>query len=269
MPAIDTTASPSVFDATRDPGDLVLLVTDLGGPIPTGLKLGRLPLFGLYADGSLLVPGDFAGADPMIEPVERFQLDEQQQEAVDDLVGEIGLPSILGTVTDESLRGSVFDVGTIVATFIDSHGLEHEYQAYGLSRDGAGRPPSTDGEWPSPQTHALGELTALLYRFGLDADGEEYRPERLQVFWLEPELDWPVLEQWPFPVSPGGFGRDPRRDRHCVILSGAALDAALIALGDVPRESLFEADGEKYWLVTRILLPGEPGCGPVIQDFNE
>ncbi|NND04252.1 MAG: hypothetical protein HKN91_15850, partial [Acidimicrobiia bacterium] len=115
--AIETTTPPSIFDSNRDPGDLVLLVTDLGGPILTGFKAGRLPLFGLYADGSLLVPGDFVGAKPMIEPLERFVLDEEHRKAIDELVHQIGLPSLIDTVTDDSLYGSVFDAGTIVATY--------------------------------------------------------------------------------------------------------------------------------------------------------
>lgn len=266
--AIETTTPPSIFDSNRDPSDLVLLVTDLGGPILTGFKAGRLPLFGLYADGSLLVPGNLVGADPMIEPVERFELDEQRREAIDELVNQIGLPSLIEKVTDDSLYGSVFDVGTIVATFTDADGVEHVYEAYGLPRDGAGGPPSADGDWPSPQTHALGELTSMLYRLGLDADGDDYVPERVQVFWLEPVLDWPALQQWPFPITPSGFGLAPGSDRHCVVLSGSAVDTAIDALRDLPRESYFEADGQKYWLVTRILLPGEAGCGPEIAELN-
>jgi hypothetical protein len=223
--------------------------------------LTRLPVFVIYADGSLVAPGHLDGINPMIRPLVRLQVQQADRERVDELIEEMGLHR-LDRIIDEPRPGTVVDASTTVATYFDAAKREHEFGAYGLSpQTGAPLPPEIGF---LPETNALAELASMFSRSGADTGAEPYRPGRIQLFLTQPTSPGDVLP-WPLDIVPNTFAPGPESDIRCLVVTGAAADDAAAALADKDRNVIFEYEEEQLWLLARILLPGESGCGPLIR----
>lgn len=52
-------------------------------------------------------------------------------------------------------------------------------------------------------------------------------------------------------------------DSSCFVLAAGPVMAAAAAFSEARRGTHYEFEERAYWLVARVLLPGEDGCGPV------
>lgn len=252
--------SRSIWDLDRPPADRVLQVAVEGGFSQQSDLLTRLPVFVIYADGSLVAPGRLEGVNPMIRPLMRVQVQQTDRERVDELIGELGLPRV-GRIIDEPRPGALVDASTTVATYFDGEGGEHAYGAYGLSpQTGAPLPPEIGF---LPGTNALAELASMFSQAGAADGAVPYQPARIQLFLTDPVSPGDVLP-WPLDIVPGAFIPGPDDGVRCLVVMGAAADDVAGALADTNRNVTFEYEQEQVWLLARTLLPGESGCGPPI-----
>lgn len=251
--------SQSIWDVARPPGAHLLQVAVEGGLSQQSDLLTRLPVFVIYADGSLLAPSRLEGVNPMLRPLTRLQVAQTDRDRIDELVRELGLRRI-DRIIDEPLPGTPVDGSTTAATYFDEAGRAHVYGAYGLSpQTGAPLPPEIGF---LQGTNALAELASMFSQ--PDAAAVPYRHERIQLFMTQPISTGDVLP-WPLDILPSAFIPGPDSGVRCLVVSGpAALDTSE-ALADTDRNVIFEHEGEQVWLLARILLPGEAGCGPDVR----
>jgi hypothetical protein len=259
----ETTAPPeqapeSIWDLDREAGDLVLHMSETGGFPQQGDLLTRLPVFAMYEDGSLLVPGRIEAANQMIRPLMRLQVDDTILEQVNELVEEMGLREVY-RITDDSLVGTLIDGATTMVTYFDEYATAHHYSAYGLSsQTGVPLPPDSGF---LPETAALAELASMFSQAGADAAAVLFEPERIQLFRIRTTSDGEV-QPWPLDVVPSDFTASPDPTVWCLIVRDQAARETAEALADTDHNVTFDYEGEQIRLLARILIPGESGCGP-------
>lgn len=254
-------ASASIWGLDRPPGDRILQVAVEGGSSERTDLLTRLPVFVIYADGSLLAPGRLEGVNPMIRPLMRLRVPPTHRERVDELVAEMGLREV-DRIIDEPLPGTLVDGSTMVATYFDEDGRARAYGAYGLSPQTAVPLPPEIGFLPG--TNTLAELASMFSQAGADAAAVPYEPERIQLFLTRP-TSADEASPWPLDILPSAFVSSPDDGVQCLVVTGPPARDAAAALAATGRNVIFEHEEEQIWLLARVLVPGEPGCGPEVR----
>ncbi|MGK5114379.1 MULTISPECIES: hypothetical protein [unclassified Geodermatophilus] len=243
------------------PGRLVLLVEHVGGFVTPETTAARLPLVAVYSDGRVIAQGPQIAIypSPALPNEQVWQLDDDGLRTVVDR-------AIAAGVTGSGDLGSppVADAPATRFTLVTEEGTSvREVQALFELPDDSGLTP----EQQATRGELMGLLDVLTAPDGpLGASGPEtYRPEAVGAVVTaytadpEPELVQPEVA-WPGPALPGE-ALDERLGVSCVVARGeeatAVLDAAAGANSLTPWAA---ADGSRWALTLRPLLPHETGC---------
>jgi hypothetical protein len=247
--------------ATDGPGRLVLQVEHVGGLVTPETTAARLPLVSVYSDGRVLAQGPQIAIypSPALPNVQVWQLDGDGVDAVVDR-------AIAAGVTGSGDLGSppIADAPATRFTLVTEEGTAvREVQALFELPDGSGL--------TAQQQTTRGELMDLVDALTspegpLDAgEAAPYRPDALAAvvvpYAAEPEPDLVQPEvAWPGPALPGK-ALEERLGLSCVVARGAEARAVLdAAAGANALTPWLAADGSRWTLTLRPLLPHESGC---------
>jgi hypothetical protein len=241
---------------------LILRIDVGGGFVALQTNLRQVPMFALYADGRMIVPG------PQIEiypgpALPNLQMRTVSEEGIQAILAEARAAGLLGP--DRHYDGIlVADAPTTTFTVV-SDVIRHtvSVQALGFEQTA---PDATQEEIQaraklSAFQSRLGDLQSWLPAGSLGPEGPFVTDElRVHVMPYQPVED---LSQktvaWPL-GSFKGFTTPPDGDIRCGTVTGNDLEAALAAAGNANELTPWRADGERWTLVFRPLLPDESGC---------
>ena len=240
---------------------LVLQVAHVGGYVSESVLAGRLPLVSLYGDGRVVAEGpvDAVHPGPALPNVLAGHLDEGEVERLVDRALDAGV----GDGFDHG-RPPVADVPSTRFTVVTAAGTEvSEVYALEAGIFTGGDPPGLTPEQVAAREGLqalLDELTALR-----GVATESYVPEAVAAVaseWVEPDDRLPPQPPvaWPGPALPGEpLGR--RSGASCVVADGPGATAVLAAARTANAATPWTAaDGRRWSVVLRPLLPHEDGC---------
>jgi hypothetical protein len=259
-------AQRAASGGTPPPGtghDLVLRIDVAGGFLAPQAQLRQLPMFALYADGRLILPG------PQIEIYPGPALPNLQVRTV----SAEGLQAIRAAARAAGLVGPdrhydairVADAPTTTFTVV-ADGTRHitSVQALGIEQPAPDASPEeiTARAKLSALQSKLGDLSSWLPAGSL---GEEspYRPAELRVYvfaYAPPQdlvprtVDWPLGSFRDFKPLPDQAGI------RCGTVTGKDLDRVLATAGGANELTPWMADGDRWELAFRPLLQDESGC---------
>ncbi|MGY2130503.1 hypothetical protein [Blastococcus sp. SYSU DS0617] len=261
--------SPRV-ELPAGPDALVLRVQHVGGFVTPDMLAARLPLVSVYADGRVITDGPVPAIYPgpalpnvqvtRLDPAEVRTLAERALEAGVGETADLGTPPVADATTTR------FTLVTADGRYVrEAYALRES-----LPRDPVG--PAPDAGLTEEQAAAREELAAFLDELtapaGEASTVEPYRPDALAVVvspWVDPEddLEHPA-QPWPGPPLPGEpLGTLP--EQTCLTVTGdqlaPVLDAARQANSATPW---LGADGARWSLTFRPLLPDESGCADLV-----
>ncbi|RFU19754.1 hypothetical protein [Geodermatophilus marinus] len=260
------TAAPPPASPAEGPARLVLEVEHTGGFVTPEMLAGRLPLVAVLADGRVVTQGAQIAIypSPALPSLQLWQLDADGVQTVVDRAVAAG-------VTDTGDLGSpaIADAPSTRFTLVTDDGTEvREVYALGMEVDDPALTPE--------QRTARGALQGLLDVLTdpgttLGAEGPEpYEPEAVAAVvrpWTadpDSELVQPEVS-WPGPALPGE-DLDARLGLSCVVARGDEADAVLAAAaGANVLTPWVAADGTRWALTLRPLLPHETGCGDLVE----
>jgi hypothetical protein len=240
-------------------GSLVLQVEHTGGFVSPDTTATRLPLVSVYSDGRVYAEGPVAAIYPgpalpnvQMTPVPEetvHRLAEQALAAGVAESGDLGAPPIA-------------DAPSTRFTLVTAEGV-HVREVYALT-EAAGMEDDLTDDQRSTRA-ALQELLDAVTAT-TDAAAESYVTATMAVVtrpWtdgdVDPELPQPDVS-WPGPALPGepltaGLGLS------CLTVTGSDLGPVLeAAAGANARTAWLAADGSRWALTFRPLLPHETGC---------
>jgi hypothetical protein len=253
--ASTATTTPAVVPAAAV--GLVLRVEYTGGFISPSVLVSRLPIVSVYADGRVISEGPveaiFPG--PALPNVQETTI---EQGAVQDLVDQamaagVAETSDLGSPPVADAPSTRFTVVTAEETY-----QREVYALFESPLEGGGLTPEQD-EARAKLSDLLGTLTDTTA-----GASQSYEPDAVAAVaspWIDPGDGLaPPETAWPGPALPGEpTGGLP--DVGCVTATGdqaqALLDAAASANAATPWVG---ADGARWSVIFRPLLPDESGC---------
>lgn len=245
--AIDET-EPTVPEGT--PGDVILEISDEGGFVPVEFELNRVPRYTVFADGTVVMPGDrqFSFPGPAFRSLVQTKLEAETLTDLLTFVSDLGLADIDSIELNNA--PNVADASTTVVRYFDDGG-EHRISIYALGFDSAADARSAIVE---SMITELDEATT---------GSDPYSAERLMVFsQVAQGLDPQQLTSagpWPF-----GFDRSDRTSEFagfwCLTVEGDEAIAVAEVLEDADSMTTWELDGAPYRVIGRPLLPHQDGC---------
>ena len=256
-------AAPATTPSTSlpDDGGLALRVAYVGGFVTPQITATQLPLVSVYADGRVITEGPVAAIYPgpalpnvLESHIEPDQVETFAQRALDAGVGQ----------DIDYGRPNVADVPSTLFTVVTADGPKtSEVYALqpGLFSEG------DDGGITDRQAAArepLGQLLDDLTSAAATGEEQPYEPEAIAAVaseYVETEM-LPAAEEvaWPGPPLPGE-PLDEGLGLACVTARGDAADAVVeAAAGANATTPWTDADGNRWSLVLRPLLPDESGC---------
>lgn len=240
---------------------VVLQIGEVGGYVPATYALARLPAVTAYSDGRVVTraPGPARFPEPALPALQVHRVDPEGLQELVGLAVEAGVTEAgdLGSPSVTDLPDTLFELraGSDSAT----------RQVYAL---GIGEGPGADGRYGlTPGQVADRERLSQLVDQLLDlprtlGSGEVDGPEPYAVRslaavateFVEPVAAEPTAQPWPGPpLDAEGVG--------CVLVPdeqvGPVLDAAAPATDRTPWTT---ADGRRWTVLLRPLLPHESGC---------
>jgi hypothetical protein len=254
----DAGAGPA--PVTEGPGRLVLQVEYTGGFVTPEMLAGRLPVVSVYSDGRVIAQGPQIAIfpAPALPNLQVWQLDAAGVQSVVDRAVAAGV-----TETGELGTPPVADAPATRFTLVTDQGTSvREVEALFEVPDGGG----LTAEQQAAREELIGLLDVLNSPEGpLGAQGPEpYAPEAVGAVvrpWTpDPELVQPDVP-WPGPALPGE-ALEERLELFCVVARGGEAEAVLAAAaGANALTPWVAADGTRWVLTLRPLLPHETGCG--------
>ena len=256
-------ASPAArYDVGTNPNQLVLRIATSGGFIGPSVDLTRLPLFALYADGRLIVPGttDASFPGPLLPAVIQVQVTPAEIQKILAAADSAGL---LGP--DASYRNpSVADAGTTDFTTTVG-GKTHRISAYAL---GIGR--SATGA-DAAALQALADFAARVQDLATFlgrpvAMDQLYQPAAINIFAsaaqsADPSSPAPAVIAWPLTLDPATAGQPaPVEGMRCIAIRGSDLASFLAVAATARSNAIWTAPSGRYFLSVRPLYPEESGC---------
>jgi hypothetical protein len=242
--------------------DLILRIDVGGGFLAPQAQLRQVPPFALYADGRLIVPG------PQIEiypgpALPNLQVRKVSQGGIQAIVAVAQAAGLLGPDRHyDAIR--VADAPTTTFTLVAS-GARHvvSVQALGTPPAQGATPQETDARRKLTDLQSkLTDLETLLQAGSLGPE-EPFVTDELRVYvsryqppqdLMQKTIDWPL----------GSFkGLRPLPDNgeiRCGTVSGPDLKSVLTAAGRANELTPWGADGERWTVVFRPLLPDESDC---------
>ncbi|MGY1811996.1 hypothetical protein [Blastococcus sp. SYSU D00820] len=251
--------SPAPSSPGPDLADgLVLQVGYTGGFVTPEITATRLPLVSIYSDGRVVTEGPVIAIypGPALPNVLVQRIDESAVRALVDraLAAGVAETADLGTPPLADAPNTRFTLRTADQTYVR--------EVYALS-DGSDE--GLTEEQVAGRQALLGLLDALTGAGG-DAPAEPYAPGSVAVVtrpWADTDVD-PELPQpdvaWPGPALPGE-PLSPQLGLGCVTATGPEATAVLQAAAAAnARTPWVAADGSRWALTFRPLLPHETGC---------
>ncbi len=268
MPYTAPAQSPSA-ELPSDDSALVLRVEHVGGFVPPGALVSRLPAYSLYADGRLItdgpVPAIYPG--PALPNVQVQRLDDAAVRTLVDRAGAAGIAETtdLGSPPVADMPATLFTLTTAEGTAVREVAALSEYADQG---DGAGLT-----EEQLAGRARLRELLTALSDVGrqLTPDGrvpvEAYVPAAVAAVatpWVDPEDELVHPEQaWPGPDLPGEPVGGPL-EVGCVVAAGGQADAVMAAAATANAATPWVSAGGRWSVLLRPLLPDESGCADLV-----
>jgi hypothetical protein len=222
-----------------------------------------MPVFALYGDGRIIVPG------PQIEIYPGPALPNLQVRTV----SEAGIQAILAAAKKAGLLGPnrhydalrVADAPTTTFTVV-AGGIRHvvSVQALGLESPQTGMP-ADEAEARTKLAAFQSKVTDLQSWLPSGSLGPErpFRTDELRVYVMpyQPQQDLPQrAKDWPGGRFGGFLPVVDLTGIRCGTVSGPALPAVLAAAGASNELTPWRADEQRWALVFRPLLPDESGC---------
>jgi hypothetical protein len=225
-------------------------------------SLRQVPVFALYADGRLIVPGP--------------QMEIYPGPALPNLlvrtVSADGIRAILDAAAAAGLLGPdrrydairVADAPTTTFTVV-ADGVRHvvSAQALGFDQAGSGLPAEETAARKrlSDLQSKLTDLQSWLPAGSLGSEQPFVTDElRMYVMPYQPQQDlWQKSVAWPLGTF-AGFTPLPNGQIRCGSVSGPDLKAVLAAAGNANELTPWTADGNRWTVVFRPLLPDESDC---------
>jgi hypothetical protein len=250
-PAAPTTVVPAAAEG------LVLRAEYTGGFISPSVLVSRLPIVSVYADGRVISEGPVAAVYP--GPALPNLVEERiDQGAVQDLVDSamaagVAETSDLGTPPVADAPSTRFTVVTASGTYV-----REAYALWETPQEGSGLTAEQDA--------ARARLSDLLTSLtdAAAAQPQAYEADAVAAIaspWLDPQdgLEQPEVA-WPGPALAGQEVSGPM-DVSCVTATGDQARALLDAAGSASSATPWvTADGTRWSVVLRPLLPDESGC---------
>lgn len=247
--------------------DLLVGISLEGGFVSVEWTYTNIPLFSLYGDGTLVLPGPqmelYPG--PALPAISRRQVDEAGIQAI--LEEAVDMTKDIPAGLDDLGFAAIADASTTVIT-VSAGGVDRTIRAYALG-ELTERP---DG-MPEPQYEARVRLQDLIARMtGLDSWMPEgsvgpegaYEASAARVF-VGPyrEVDDLVQTRVPWPLSAGlgDFGDpDPSSEFRCGVVQGSDWDVLRDAASTANELTPWTSEGSRYSILFQPLLPDETGC---------
>jgi hypothetical protein len=262
--ATGSSASPG---ATTPQGadTLVVRAESFGGFVPADLTVGTLPSVSVYGDGRVITEGPV----PAIAPgpaLPNLQVQMITPELVQRLAKDALAAGVRGGA--DFGRPGVADAPSTRITVTTAEGTQS------VTVEALGEAQANDPQLTAAQREARAKLSAYVQKVtdlstatGMPATSA-YAPEAVAVlahpFTASGDLSSPEIA-WPGPALPGetvnaniGMG--------CVILTGAEKDKVLAAARTATAITPWTADGKKWQIRFRPLLPDEKGCAALKGD---
>ncbi len=257
-PASDALAAPIPHPTGK--ADIVVRVTSGGGFVAPSATLGALPLFTLYGDGTVIVPGPVTQVSPRpaLSPLLRTRLSESQVEALLRRARAAGLLA----------RGSIDygDMGSIgisdaptTAVQLNVAGRRVTREAYALGI-GAG-----NGRLRAAQARARQALSAFIAGLPNGLGGARYVPRSIVVYvqpYTRQGASGSAVVTWPLSsdLASAGTSTTGGIGYRCITVSGKPARTLLTALRAANDETPWKSGKADYSLVARPLLPDERDC---------
>lgn len=255
-------AQLSASGVTPSPGgghDLILRIDIAGGFLPPQAQLRQVPMFALYADGQLIVPG------PQIEIYPGPALPNLQVRHV----SETGIQAILDAADKAGLLGpdrhygypQIADAPTTTFTLV-ANGKRHIVSVYALGMEEPGQGDPSKRSALAAFQGKITNLDAWLPAGSLGPE-EPFLTDELRVYvfsyqppqdLMQKTIDWPL-------GSLRGFRPLPDNGEiRCGTVVGPDLKAVLTAARQANELTPWGADEERWTLLFRPLLPDESDC---------
>ena len=241
---------PTVPEGT--PGDVILEVSDEGGFVPVEFNLTRVPRFTVFADGTVVKPGDqqFAFPGPAIRPLVESKLDAATLTDLLTFVADLGLEDI--DTVDLSDAPNVADASTTVLRYFDDAG-EHRISIYALGF----------GESGDARAAIVESMIARLTEATSNVDPQPYEADRLVVFaQVAQGLDPAQVRSagpWPFDFELADM-TSQLAGFACRTVEAAEARSVAGILGGVDSVTVWDLDGTDHRVFARPLLPHQDGC---------
>ncbi|WP_250004229.1 hypothetical protein [Actinoplanes sp. M2I2] len=254
--------APESASASPGAGDgLVARVESFGGFVPPDRTVGALPSISVYADGRVITEGPTPAIypGPALPNLQVVTLSPDRLRQVVKEAGDAGVRA--GT---DFGRPNVADAPTTRVTVTTAEGTQS------VAVEALNEAQADDPMLTTAQEAARAKLAGFVDKLGDLATGEDagtsaaYQPEAVAALarpWTketagegtQPEITWPG------PALPGDY-LNPAFKIGCVVVDGVQADKVLAAAKKANQLTPWTADGQKYLITFRPLLPDETGC---------
>jgi hypothetical protein len=274
------TASPRYAVATG-PDKLILRIAVSGGFVAPGYLLTEVPLFALYGDGRVIVPGPIAAIypSPLLPNLRVMRVTPAE---IQKIVAAADAAGLLGPDASFDIVG-IADAGTTVFTAVVD-GKVHRISAYALSEAGADQPGSVGGhvgggvgDLPTADP-AIAAARARLSQFWSRisdlssflgrtiGEDEAYEPSGMRLFVrdagpADPAQPSGQVVAWPLATDPMTTGgRTAVEGTVCLAVTGTDLTKFLAAAAQATGATVWTSGSARYAIGVRPLYPNESGC---------
>jgi hypothetical protein len=256
------------IDHGTAPDDLLVGISLEGGFIPVEWTYTNLPLFSLYGDGTLVLPGPqielYPG--PALPAISRRQIDEAGIQAI--LDEAVATTEDIPASLDDLGFMSIADASTTVIT-VSAGGVDRTIRAYALGEvterpDGM---PEREYEARVQLQDLVARVTGLTSWLPEGALGPEtaYEAAAARVFvgsfrGVDDLAQEPI--PWPLDGALSSFGRpaDAGGAFRCGVLQGADWATVRQTASTANELTPWTDTGAEYSILFRPLLPDETGC---------
>lgn len=257
------TGSPASSTAAVVPAatdDLALRAEYTGGFLSPSVLLGRLPVVSVYADGRVITEGPVEAIypGPALPNVQEATIDQAAVQHLVDRAMAAGVAETtdLGSPPVADAASVRFTVVTGTETYV------RDVYALMETPEGAGTVSGVSAEQAAARAKLSDLLTTLTDAGGVRS--HPFVPDTVAAIaspWTDPGDGLaPPEVPWPGPALPG----EPtggRPDAGCVTATGDQAAALLAAAGSANSATPWvTADGARWSVVFRPLLPDESGC---------
>jgi hypothetical protein len=247
--------------------DLVLRVSYEGGFVPIEWNLTQIPMFSLYGDGRIVLPGAqieiYPG--PALPAISTRRVTEAGMQEILREALKAGIDTTTGKLSD---TGSVYiaDAPTTVIT-LNAEGRSNEVRVYALGELPEQPQGMSTEEWEIRQKLSqfvtkIGLLDQWLPEGSIGPE-ESYAPRGSRIYvgahTQDPDLPQPEVS-WPLSTALANFGEKGYSRFRCGTVQGEDWDALSDAASTANQLTPWSSQGESYRLLFRPLLPDETAC---------